>query len=142
MKEKITVAIVTIFCVGMYWISRTSNITSSNDSLISEEIPQIIEDQTIDYIDFETPESTLTDKAVFKLEHQEIKRCTLESKETDVLTFGKAFEYYRDCLGSDNNFTWNGSEYTTLLSDELIIQVVDTITVDEKSETIGILDIR
>jgi len=64
MNDKITVAIVCAVLIGMFLISRTASITSSNESLISEKnIPTPEEDTTMDFIDYETPETTLFDEA-------------------------------------------------------------------------------
>ena len=68
--------------------------------------------------------------------------CTLKSTDTDGLTFGEAFGYYRQCLGADSSFQWKDMEYTTLFSDEMIIQVADSVGVDEKSEGADISQIR
>ena len=51
MKDKITITIVCTLFIGMYLISRSANIASSNESLISEEImPTQTENSTLDFI--------------------------------------------------------------------------------------------
>ena len=64
-----------------------------------------------------------------------LKDCSLNPIETDVFTFSDAFQYYRQCLGSDSSFHWKENTYTTLLSEEVIMQVADSIQVKEETET-------
>ena len=143
MKDKITIAIVCVFFIGMYWISRTIGITSSNASFISEEtMPTSIEDATMDFIDYETPETTLFNKEELRTEISAMNTYKLESIDTDILTFGEAFGYYRQCLGPDSSFQWNGIEYSTLFSEEVIIQVADSVKVDDKPEETEVSQIR
>ena len=61
-----------------------------------------------------------------------INGCFLNNKSTDELTFSEAFGYYRKCLGGNSQFTWKGIKYTTLLSNEINMQLVDS----SKSEDI------
>ena len=62
-----------------------------------------------------------------------MEACTLKPIEIDIFTFGDAFQYYRQCLGSDSSFQWKGSIYTTILSEEVIIQVADSVQVKEEA---------
>ena len=143
MKDKITAAIDCVFLIGMFLISRTASIASSNESFISEtSMPTSAEDTTMDFIDYETPETTLFDKAELHTEISAMNTCTLELADTDVLTFSEAFGYYRQCLGSDSSFQWNGIEYSTLFSEEVIIQVADSVKVDDKPEETEVSQIR
>ena len=132
MKDKITVAIVCALFIGMVWIGSTSHTDSSKESFISEEtVPILSEDTTMDFIDYETPETTPFDEAGLQTEISAMNTCTLESTDTDALTFGEAFGYYRQCLGPDSSFQWKGTEYTTLISEEVIIQFADSVKVDD-----------
>ena len=135
MKDKITVGIVCAFCIGMYWISRTTSITSEGQTYISEEaMPSGLKDSTMDFIDYETPETTFTDETNLHSEISSMNTCTLKSIDTDALNFGEAFGYYRKCLGSDSSFYWDGNEYTTHVSEEVIIQLADSIKVEDNSK--------
>jgi len=67
---------------------------------------------------------------------------TLESIDTDALSFGEAFGYYRQCIGTENSFQWNGMEYSTLLVEEVIIQVADSVHVDSNIEGSEVSKIR
>ena len=143
MKDKITVAIVCALFIGMVWIGSTSHTVSSNKSFISEKtLPILSEDTTMDFIDYETPETTLFDEAELHVEISAMNICTLEPADTDTLTFSEAFGYYRQCLGSNSSFQWKGIEYTTLISEEVIIQVDDSVKVDDKPEETEVSQIR
>ena len=96
----------------------------------------------MDFIDYETPETTLFDEAELHTEISAMNTCTLELTDSDALTFSEAFGYYRQCLGSDSSFQWNGIEYSTLFSEEVIIQVADSVKVDDKPEETEVSQIR
>ena len=143
MKDKITVAIVCALFIGMAWISSASNTASSNESLISEEaVPILSENTTMDLMDYNPFENTRVEKPELQTEISAMNTCTLESVDTDALIFSEAFGYYRQCLGADSSFQWKDMEYTTLFSDEMIIQVADSVGVDEKPEGADISQIR
>ena len=143
MKDKITVAIACAFLIGMFLISRTASIASSNESFISEtSMPTSAKNTTMDFIDYETPETTHFDKAELRTEISAINTCTLEPTDTDALTFSEAFGYYRQCMGPDSSFQWKDAEYTTIISEEVIIQVADSVKVDDKPEETKVSQIR
>ena len=125
MKDKITVAIACAFLIGMFLISRTASIASSNESFISEtSMPTSAEDTTMDFIDYETPETTHFDVAELRTKIFAINTCTLETTDTDALTCNEAFGYYRQCLGSDSSFQWKDAEYTTIISKFKILKIL------------------
>ena len=135
MKDKITVAIVCALFIGMVWIGSTSDTASSNDSFVSEEtVPILSEDTTMDFIDYDAIENRRVEEPELQTEISDMNTCTLKSLDTDALKFDDAFGYYRKCLGVDSSFQWKGMEYTTLLSTEMIIQIADSVGLDEKSE--------
>ena len=143
MKDKITVAIACAFLIGMFFISRTASIASSNESFISEKtLSYPAEDTTMDFIDYETPETTLFDEAELRTEISAMNTCTLKSTDTDALTFSEAFGYYRQCLGYDSSFQWKGTEYATLILEEVIIKVADSVKVDDKPKETEVSQIR
>ena len=143
MKDKITVAIICALFIGLVWIGSTSHTASSNESFVSEEtVPILSEDTTMDFINYDAFESTRVEKTELQTEISVINTCTLESIDTDALTFSEAFGYYRQCLGADSSFQWKSMGYTTLLFDEMIIQISDSVNVDEKSEGSDISQIR
>ena len=143
MKDKITVAIVCALFIGIVWIGSTADTASSNESFVSEEtVPILSEDTTMDFINYDAFESTRVEKTELQTEISVMNTCTLESVDTDALMFGEVFGYYRQCLGADSSFHWKDMEYTTLFSDEMIIQVADSVGVDEKPEGADISQIR
>ena len=143
MKDKITVVLVCAFFIGMVWISSTSNATFSNNPIIGEEIISLPgEDITMEFIDNGASESIRINEAELQTEISAINTCNLESIATDALTFSEAFGYYRQCQGDDSSFQWKGMEYTTLLSEELIIHVADSVKVSGNAEEAEVSQIR
>ena len=142
-QDKITVVLVCAFFIGMVWISSTSNTKFSNDLIISEEIISIpAEDITMEFINYDISESVQLNETEVQTEIAPKNPCSLEPISTDALTFSEAFGYYRQCLGDDNSFLWKGMEYTTLLSEELIIQVADSVKVSGNAEETEVSQIR
>ena len=143
MKDKITVVLVCAFFIGMVWISNTSNTTFSNNPIIGEEIMSIPgEDTTMEFIDNGASESIRINETELQTEISVKNTCNLESIATDALTFSEAFGYYRECRGDNSSFQWKGMEYTTLLSEELIIQVADSVKVSGNAEEAEVSQIR
>ena len=143
MKDKITVVLVCAFFIGMVWISSISNTTSSNNSIISEKIISIpAEDTTMEFIDYDISESIQYNKPELQTEISVMNTCTLKSIATDALTFNEAFGYYRQCRGDDSSFQWKGMEYTTLLSEEVIIHMADSVKANSSSEEAEVSQIR
>ena len=143
MKDNLTVLLVCAFFIGMVWISSSSNTTPSNNPIINEKIISIpAEDTTMEFIDNNVSESIRYNNLELQSEISIINTCTLESIATDALTFNEAFGYYRQCLGDDSRFQWKGMEYTTLLSEEIIIQVADSVKVNGNAEEAEVSQIR
>ena len=143
MKDKITVVLVCAFFIGMVWISSISNTTFSNNPVISEEIISTpAKDITREFIDYDVSESVQLNEISVQTEIATKNTCALESIATDALTFSEAFGYYRQCQGYDSSFQWKGMEYTTLLSEELIIHVADSVKVSGNAEEDEVSQIR
>ena len=131
MKEKVIFTLSLACFIGIMWLSSTAK-TTNLTAVISEglttpkskSIPMY-------YMDDESSVSTYTDDSALKSGFSTLSNCSLKPVETDVFTFGDAFKYYRQCLGSDSSFHWKGSSYTTLLDEEVIIQVADSVQVKE-----------
>ena len=134
MKEKVIFTLSLAFFIGIMWISSTTQ-TINVKPVISEKLPTSTQDSNIiEYIDNIYPETTYVDDGTIESDFSVVEACSLKPIETDVFTFGDAFQYYRQCLGSDSSFYWKGSTYTTLLSEEVIIQVTDSVQVKEETE--------
>ena len=134
MKEKVILVLAFTSFIGIMCIISINQATKVTP-IISEEIKMPLqESNTIEYIDEISPETTLVDDSILEAKDSVKKTCALKPIETDVLTFGDAFQYYRQCLGSDSSFHWNGNAYTTILAKEAIIQVADSVRINEESE--------
>ena len=130
MKEKMIIALAMVLVIGLAWKSSLEN-TATKESLVSEEIiPVQIENTSMDYYDNVTPETTSLKEPKSEFDYSAMNSCTLELFDTDVLNFSEAFGYYRQCLGTDSSFQWQGTVYTTILAEEVIIQAADSVIVD------------
>ncbi len=101
-----------------------------------------VEDTTMEFIDNGASESIRINETELQTEISAINACNLESIATDALTFNEAFGYYRQCQGDDSSFQWKGMEYTTLLSEEVIIRVADSVKVSGNSKGTEVSQIR
>ena len=115
MKEKMTIALVCALIIGLAYFSSFSIESSKSE--------------TLDVVELE-------------IELSSMNSCVLEKMDTDLLSFSEAFGYFRLCLGSDSSFQWKGLGYTTLLSEEVIINVADSVLVEEKSKDTEISQIH
>ena len=139
MKDNMTLGLVCALFVGLAYFGSSSIEFSSIETEIISEVPPVqLESESLEIINDILSENEILNEVEFS----PINTCTLESINTDALTFGEAFGYYRQCLGSDSSFQWNGSEYTAILLEEVIIQIADSAQVDENSINIEIPQIR
>ena len=134
MKEKVIFTLSFACFIGIIWLSRTNQTTNINPVVSEESIPIPVNNDPLDYIDDISYENSYVDKGTLEPDFSVVEACALKPIETDVFTFGDAFQYYRQCLGSDSNFQWKGSTYTTLLSGEVIIHIADSVQVNEKAK--------
>ena len=146
MKEKIILTISLVCLAGIIWMSNmTTKITNPYPLTSKESISPPNNNQ--DFIDDVFPE-VLHDEVLHDVEssiesnESEIETCVLEPTKTEALTFGDAFQYYRQCLGPNGNFQWKGKTYTTLLAKDAIIQIADSSHVKEKTDNNDISETR
>ena len=143
MKEKITIALVSATFIGVVYFVSYSNDSSKSEAVVIGEItPVQIEEQPPEFINEETSETETLDEVELEIELSSMNSCVLEKMDTDLLSFSEAFGYFRLCLGSDSSFQWKGLKYTTLLSEEVIINVADSVLVEEKSKDTEISQIH
>ena len=143
MIEKITIALVSATFIGVVYFVSYSNESSKSEAVVIGEIaPLQIEEQPMDFINEGASEAETLDEVELEIELSSMNSCVLEKMDTDLLSFSEAFGYFRQCLGSDSSFQWKGSEYTTLLSEEVIINVADSVLVEEKSKDTEISQIH
>ena len=139
MKDKITLGFVCAFFIGLAYFG-SSSIESSNieTEIISEVPPVQLESESLEIIN----EIISKNELLNEVEFSSMNSCKLGEMDMDLLSFSEAFGYFRQCLGSDSSFQWKGSEYTTILLEEVIIQMADSVQVDENSIDTEISQIR
>ena len=143
MKEKITIALVSATFIGVVYFVSYSNESSKSEAVVIGEItPAKIEEQPMDFINEDASKTDILDEVELEIELSSMNSCVLEKMDTDLLSFSEAFGYFRLCLGSDSSFQWKGLGYTTLLSEEVIINVADSVLVEEKSKDTEISQIH
>ena len=133
MKEKVIFTLLFVCFIGIMWFGSTNQTSNINPAFSEESIVKPVDDPQ-HYIDDISYENSYMDKGTPETDFSAVETCELKPIETDVFTFGDAFQYYRQCLGSDSSFQWKGSTYTTLLSEEIIIQVADSVQVNEEAK--------
>ena len=139
MKDKITIVLVCAFFIGLAYFGSSSIETSHVETeIISEIHPVQLESESLEIINDMPSEYEILNE----VELSPMNSCKLSGMDTDFLSFSEAFGYYRQCLGSDSSFQWKGLEYTTVLLEEVIIQMADSVQVDENSIDIEISQIR
>jgi len=143
MKEKITIALVSATFIGVvYFVSYSIESAKSEIEVSDKSTPVKIEDKSTEFINEETSETETLDEVELEIELSSMNSCVLEKMDTDLLSFSEAFGYFRQCRGSDSSFQWKGLGYTTLLSEEVIINVADSVLVEEKSKDTEISQIH
>ena len=143
MKEKMTIALVCALIIGLAYFSSFSIESSKSEIEVSDKsTPVKIEDQSTEFINEEASETETLDEVELEIELSSMNSCVLEKMDTDLLSFSEAFGYFRLCLGSDSSFQWKGLGYTTLLFEEVIINVADSVLVEEKSKDTEISQIH
>jgi hypothetical protein len=130
MKEKITLIIILTSVVALLFHHQSRD---NNTQLTSIQV------------DVPTTEIPLTplELAVEGLEHTlkesvEVDECKIDPTTTDNLPFKDAFSHFRNCLGSNQAFSWKGQSYLTLLAEEVeneVIQVADSTMVEAVNES-------
>ena len=129
MKEKVIFTLSFVFFIGIMWLGSINQTTNKNPVVSEESTVKPVDHYPKEYIDDISYENSYVDKGTLEPDFSAVETCELKPIETDVFKFGDAFQYYRQCLGSDSSFQWKGETYTTLLSEEVIIQVADSVQV-------------
>ena len=132
MKEKVIFTLSFVCFIGIIWLSRTNQTTNINPVVSEESTVKPVDHYPKEYIDDISYENSYMDKGTLEPDFSAVEACELKPIETDVFTFGDAFQYYRQCLSSDGSFQWKGSTYTTLLFKEVIIHLADSVQVNEE----------
>ena len=139
MKDKITLGLVCAFFIGLAYFGSSSTESSNIETeIISEFSPVQLESESLEIInDIPSENEVLNEVELSSINSYESGKI-----DPDLLSFSEAFGYFRQCLGSDSSFQWKGSEYTTILLEEVIIQMADSVQVDENSIDTEISQIR
>ena len=139
MKDKMTLGLVCAFFIGLAYFGSSSIETSNVETKIIGEIsPVQLESESLEIINDITSDNELLNEVEF----YSMNSCELEKMDTDLLSFSEAFGYFRQCLGSNSSFQWKGLEYTTILIEEVIVQMADSVQVDENFIDTEISQIR
>ena len=131
MKEKITVIIILTSVVALLFHHQSQD-NSTQLTSVHEDISTLPEIPL-------TPLELAKDGLKFPLrEFVVIDECEIDPTTTDNLPFKDAFTHFRKCLGSNQEFSWKGQSYLTLLAEEVEnveIQIADTTTVVKVNES-------
>ena len=134
MKEKVIFTLSFVCFIGIIWLGSTKQTANINPAVSEENTVKPVDNYPQDYIDDISNENSYVDNGTPEPDISVVKACGLKPIETDIFIFGDAFQHYRQCLGSDSSFQWKGSTYTTLLSEEVIIHVADSVQVNEEAK--------
>ena len=134
MKEKVIFTLSLVCFIGIMWLGSTKQTVNINPAVSEESTIKPIDNYPQDYINDISNENSYEDKGAPEADFSVVESCELKPIETNLFTFGDAFQYYRQCLGSDSSFQWKGSIYTTILSEEVLIQVADSVQVNEEAK--------
>ena len=132
MKEKVILSISLTCLIGIMWLNSNSQTLQDNEVAFEEKTILPLDISPVEFINDESPETTYVNEISTNQYSQNEEACFLTPTEADLLTFGSAFQYYRECLGNDSSFKWKGSTYTTVLAEEVIIQIADTLKIKEE----------
>ena len=133
MKEKVIFTVSLVCFIGIMWLGSTNKTANITPAISEKSAVKPVDDPQY-YIDDISNKNSYVDKGTPEPDFLSVEACALKPIETDVFTFGDAFQYYRQCLGSDSSFQWKGSIYTTILSEEVLIQVADSVQVNEEAK--------
>ena len=134
MKEKVIFTLSFVFFIGIMLLGSINQTTNKNPVVSEESTVKPVDHYPKEYIDDISYENSYKDKGTPEADFSAVGACAIKPIETDVFTFGDAFQYYRQCLGSDSSFQWKGNTYTTLLSEEVIIHLADSVQVNEEAK--------
>ena len=127
MKDKMTLGLVCAFFIGLAYFGSSSIETSNVETKIISEVPPVqLESESLEIINDIPSENELLNEVGLS----SINSCKSEKIDADLLSFSEVFGYFRQCLGSDSSFQWKGSEYTTILLEEVIIQMTEAVQGD------------
>jgi hypothetical protein len=130
MKEKITVIIILTSIVALLFHHQSQDnntqLTSLEDNISTQ--PEVALNSVY---------STEDELMQLSVEQSlSINECITDPMTTDSLTFKDVFSHFRKCLGPNQEFSWKGQSYLTLLAEEVegkVIQVADSTIVEKNN---------
>lgn len=145
MKEKIILSLSVLFIIGIMIISKNNKNVTSDLSVVQESQIHMIDNYSKEHIDNviinEKVDEISDEKAISSpINSSNSNTCSLNINETDALTFGNAFKYYRSCLNQNENFSWRGKAYTTNLNIEKEIHFADSLKENKSDQEISEID--
>ena len=145
MKEKIILSLSVLFILGIMMISKNNQHPSSDLSIIQKSKIHMVEDYSQEHIDeviIDEKIDEISDEFFMSspINSSDSNTCSLDINETDALTFGSAFKYYRSCLNQNENFSWRGKTYTTILNIEKEIHLADSLKESKSDKEISEID--
>ena len=121
MKEK-TTAFITLGCIFSLFFyykiysTESANIAEFENVKSTEQVVQ----ELVEKINSNNDPMQVSDSP--NVDSKKDLECILGQQETDQMSFSESFKYHRECNGKGSLFSWNGSEYSTLLASEVIPQ--------------------
>lgn len=141
MKEKIILSLSVLFIIGIMIISKNNQHPNADLSVIQQSQNHMVDNYSKEHID-EIIIDEISDENIISspINSSDSNTCSLNINETDALTFGNAFKYYRLCLNQNENFSWRGKAYTTNLNIETEIHLADSLKERKSDQEISEID--
>ena len=141
MKEKIILSLSVFFILGIMMMSKNNQTYTSDLSVIQHSQVHMVDDFLKEHVDEVIVNEKVDENFTPSLiNSSDSNTCSLDINETDSLTFGSAFKYYRSCLNQNENFSWRGKTYTTILDIEKEIHFADSLKRNETNQEISKID--
>ena len=121
MKEK-TTAFITLGCIfSLFFYYKIYSTDSTNVAKVEnvKSTEQVVQ-ELVEKINSNNDPMQVSDSP--NVDSKKDLECILGQQETDQMSFSESFKYHRECNGKGSLFSWNGSEYSTLLASEVIPQ--------------------
>ena len=121
MKEK-TTAFITLGCIfSLFFYYKIYSTESANVAEVEnvKSTEQVVQ-ELVEKINSNNDPMQVSDSP--NVDSKKDLECILGQQETDQMSFSESFKYHRECNGKGSMFSWNGSEYSTLLASEVIPQ--------------------
>ena len=121
MKEK-TTAFITLGCIfSLFFYYKIYSTESANVAEVEnvKSTEQVVQ-ELVEKINSNNDPMQVSDSP--NVDSKKDLECILGQQETDQMSFSESFKYHRECNGKGSLFSWNGSEYSTLLASEVIPQ--------------------